>query len=158
MSRKSFAILISLLCAALLGGCATTNSVKVASFEAQISIIVDSIEEINEKMNAIDTESDSADTEMLSYMKELSAAIDNLAALEIPSNDYQYVNDLALEAQENMAEALTLYTQILSSGAEYDPDVAETAFAYYQKACRRVSVIVSLLHGNTPSDVEISYE
>ncbi len=158
MSGKSFAILISLLCAALLGGCATTNSVKVASFEAQISIIVDSIEEINEKMNAIDTESDSADTEMLSYMKELSAAIDNLAALEIPSNDYQYVNDLALEAQENMAEALTLYTQILSSGAEYDPDVAETAFAYYQKACRRVSVIVSLLHGNTPSDVEISYE
>ncbi|MCD7752111.1 MAG: hypothetical protein LUI10_10305 [Lachnospiraceae bacterium] len=158
MYRKSLILILSLICAALLGGCATADSVKVASFEAQISTIVDSIEEINDNMNAVDTESSSADKEILAYMKDLSAAIDKLAAVEVPSNDYQYVNDLALEAQEYMAEALTLYTQIFSTGAEYDPDVAETAFAYYEKACRRVSVIVSLLHGNTPSDVEITYE
>ncbi|MCD8380659.1 MAG: hypothetical protein LUC95_10175 [Lachnospiraceae bacterium] len=158
MYRKSFILFLSLLCAAFLGGCATADTVKIASFEAQISTIIDSIEEINDDMNAVDTDSGSADVKMLAYMKDLSAAIDKLAALEVPSSDYQYVNDLALEAQEYMSEALTLYSQILSTGAEYDPDVAETAFAYYEKACRRVSVIVSLLHGNTPSDVEITYE
>ncbi len=158
MTRKSLIFFLSILCAALLGGCASTTSIKVASFEAQISTIVDSIEEINDKMNAIDTDSATAGTEILSCMKELSAAIDNLAAVEIPSSDYQYVNDLAVEAQEYMAEALTLYNEIFSAGAEYDPDIAETAFENYQRACRRVSVIVSLLHGNTPSDVDITYE
>ncbi|MCD8325182.1 MAG: hypothetical protein LUC90_00415 [Lachnospiraceae bacterium] len=156
--RKYFTVLSCLLCAALLGGCATAGSVKIASFEAQISTVVDSIEEIDANMNAIDTDSDTAGTQMLKYMKELSSAIDNLAAIEVPSSDYQYVNDLAVEAQEYMGEAVTLYSQILSSGAEYDPDIADEAYQYYQKACRRVSIIVSLLHGNTPSDVEITYE
>ncbi len=158
MSNKLFTAVICILCIFALSGCATSNSVKIASFEAQISTIIDSIEEINEKMNAIDADSDSAGTQMLKYMKELSSAIDNLAAVEVPSNEYQYVNDLAVEAQEYIDEAITLYSQILSSGAEYDPDIAEEAWQYYQKACRRVSIIVSLLHGNTPSDVEISYQ
>ncbi|MCD8067815.1 MAG: hypothetical protein LUE87_02765 [Lachnospiraceae bacterium] len=157
MSNKIFTAVICILCVFVLSGCATSNSVKIASFEAQISTIIDSIEEINENMNAIDPDSDSAGTQMLKYMKELSSAIDNLAAIEVPSGEYQYVNDLAVEAQEYISEAITLYSQILSSGAEYAPDIADEAWQYYQKACRRISVIVSLLHGNTPSDVEISY-
>ncbi|MCD7806958.1 MAG: hypothetical protein LUH19_06405 [Lachnospiraceae bacterium] len=157
-ASKLFIIILCILCAALFGGCATSGSVKIASFEAQISTVVDSIEEIDANMNAVDTASDSAGTQMLKYIKELSDAIDRLAAIEIPSSEYQYVNDLAVEAQEYIGEAVTLYSQILSSGAEYDPDIAEEAYQNYQKACRRVSIIVSLLHGNTPSDVEISYE
>ncbi|MCD8130196.1 MAG: hypothetical protein LUE16_02780 [Lachnospiraceae bacterium] len=158
MSNKIFTAVICILCVFVFSGCATSSSVKIASFEAQIGTIIDSIEEINENMNAIDADSDSAGTQMLKYMKELSTAIDNLAAIEVPSGEYQYVNDLAVEAQEYIGEAITLYSQILSSGAEYDPDIADEAYQYYQKACRRISVIVSLLHGNTPSDVEISYE
>ncbi len=158
MYRKSFVLLLSFICAAFLGGCATASSVKIASFEAQVGTIIDSIEKINDNMNAIDTDSTSAGTEMLKYMKELSTAISKLAAVEVPSSDYQYVNDLAAEAADYMSEALSLYTQLLSAGSEYDPDTAETALAYYQRACRRISVIVSLLHGNTPSDVDITYE
>lgn len=154
---KRLTICICLICILSLWGCGNSN-LKLTSYETQLGTVVDSMEAIDARMNAIDPDSSTADSDMLSCIQELDALFEKLAEIEAPSSDYQYVSDLAAEAREYMAQATALYNDLLSAGSEYDADAAGQAYEYYSRACRRVSIIVSMLHGNTPSGVTVTYE
>lgn len=154
--RKNI-LCLCLICMLCLWGCGSSD-LKLTSYESQISTVIDSMEAIDTRMNAIDPDSITADSDMLSCIQELDALFEKLAEIEAPSSDYQYVNDLAAEAREYMSQATALYQELLSAGSEYDPDAALLAYEYYSRACRRVSIIVAMLHGNTPDGVTISYE
>ncbi len=64
--------------------------------------------EYNEKMNAIDRDSDTALLELLGYLDALEEDIEWMAELEVPEQ-FSAAESLADEAAENMKQAVELF-------------------------------------------------
>ncbi|MFI3237215.1 MAG: hypothetical protein R3Y47_04200 [Lachnospiraceae bacterium] len=151
-----FLVMITMLCTI---GCGADSSEDTAllDFQTQLQEICDNIEEIDAQMNALDPNIDNAEATMLSYLNALSAEFDALEAIEIPNDDYAYMTSLSQEACDYMDESIVLYFEILGQGTYTDESIA-LAYENYSRACKRVQVIVALLHGEVPEDATVTYE
>lgn len=111
--------------------------------------------EYNEKMNAIDRDSDTAMVELLGYLDALKEDIAWMAQLEVPEQ-FSAAESLADEAAENMDQAVSLFHKACE-GEKFDDATAQAAIEYYNRTNIRIQYIITILHGEIPEGEGVTY-
>lgn len=118
---------------------------EINKFMEDIDSFCDEVAAIDAGINQIDARSDSAKDELLSYLDQLDQSFRTFAAISVPE-DYAYMEELADEASSYMTTAVSAYHEAFG-GSAYNEYTADYARENYERAYKRVTVILKLLHG-----------
>lgn len=118
------------------------------TYNENLSTFTTNISDISNRMEEIDTTSDTARSEVLSCLDEMKEQFLILAEMEVPK-EFASIENLADEASDYMTEAVTLYHQVFEAG-QYSEETASIAQENYNRAMKRLSYISSLLQGELP--------
>ncbi len=140
-----------LLCFILfsLTGCGRKDA-KIENYKANMNQFFENIRIFDSSINAIDPNSDTATTELLSLLDSMNTSFSQMASLEVPES-FPGVKDLATQASEYMSEAVSFYHQAYDG--EYDATLEDVARQNYERANLRLQYIVSILHGDIPEEI-----
>ena len=125
-------------------------------FRKNINDFCTKISEIDTSINNIDAEAANAPDELLAYLDDLDIVFQSFARLDFPE-EFNYLENLADESSQFMTEAVEGFHQAYSNKS-YDPTAAEYAQQSYNKAYKRIQIIITFLHGEEPQDVDLSVE
>lgn len=114
------------------------------------------ISEIDTSINSIDAQSETAKAELLACLDDLDTAFQTFAGLDFP-DEFDYLEDLAKESSEYMTEAVKSYHEAYGNDS-YNEYTAEYAKQNYSRAYKRVQIIISFLHGEEPTDADLTIE
>lgn len=129
---------------------------ELAQFQDSIDSFCTQISEIDTSINNIDAQSDQATVQLLSYLDELDLAFQDFAKIDFPE-EFDYLETLADESGQYMTEAVSSYHD--AYGVDfYDADAADYARENYSRAYKRVQIIITFLHGETPDDADLTIE
>lgn len=140
-----------LFAAALFTACG--EDPELAQFRKNVDDFCDKISAIDSGMNNIDAEADGAVSEFLGYLDELDLIFQSFAELDFPE-EFDYLEATADEASQYMTTAVESYHEAYSNGS-YNEYTAEYAYGNYSRAYKRIQIIISFLHGETPDDVNV---
>lgn len=133
---------------------------KLTQFKLDIDAFCSDISEIDTAMNQVDPASENAIAEVLSCLDKLDKRFQQFATLDFPE-EFDRLENLADEAGEYMTEAVKNYRDASTNDA-YDEERVAALYDYakqnYARAYKRVQVIITLLHGENPEDVNLSLE
>ena len=146
-------ILTTLLFAFLLTACGENE--ELTAYQEDMNTFFERASEYNDKMNAIDRESDTAVIELLGYLDAFAKDIQWMAELEVPEQ-FSAVESLADEADENMKEAVALF-HTAYDGETYDEGSEQAALEYYNRTNIRIQYIITILHGEIPEGEGVTY-
>ncbi len=145
--------LVCLLFAFLLTACGKNE--ELTAYQEDMHTFFERAAEYNDKMNAIDQESDTAVIELLGYLDAFAEDIQWMAELEVPEQ-FAAVESLADEADENMKEAVALF-HAAYGGDAYDEGSEQAALEYYDRTNIRIQYIITILHGEIPEGEGVTY-
>lgn len=131
-----------------LSGCG--KDAKIENYKANMNQFFENIRIFDSSINAIDPNSETATTELLSLLDSMNTSFSQMASLEVPDS-FPGVEDLATQASEYMSEAVTFYHQAYDG--EYDATLEDVARQNYERANVRLQYIVSILHGVIPEEI-----
>lgn len=154
MKNKFRMLIAAALAAILLTACG--EDPELVQFRKSVDDFCSKISEIDSGMNNIDAEADSAVSEFLRYLDDLDHLFRTFAQLDFPE-EFDYLEDTADEASQYMSTAVQSYHEAYSNGS-YNEYTAEFAYGNYSRAYKRIQIIISFLHGETPDDVDIVME
>ena len=154
MKNKLQLIAATIFVSLSLAGCG--EDPQLTQFKDEIETFCTNISNLDTSINSIDASSDTASEELLGYLDELDAEFQKLAAIDFPE-EFDYLENLSDEASEYMTEAVSNYHTVYS-GAAYDETTAAYAHENYSRAYKRVQVIITFLHGETPQDADLTIE
>ena len=154
MNQKIRVLLAAGLSSILLAGCGEDPA--AAQFQQSMDAFCTKISEIDTSINSIDAQSDNAPSELLSYLDQLDAAFQTFGSLDFPE-DFNYLEEIADESSAYMTEAVANYHTAYGGGS-YDEYTAAYAKQCYSRAYKRVQIIITFLHGETPDDADLTIE
>lgn len=131
-----------------LTGCG--KDAKMENYKANMNQFFENIRIFDSAINAIDPNSETAATELLSLLDSMNTSFSQMASLEVPDS-FPGVADLATQASEYMSEAVIFYHQAYDG--EYDATLEDVARQNYERANLRLQYIVSILHGDIPEEI-----
>lgn len=146
-------MLVTLLFAFVLTACGKNE--ELTAYQEDMNTFFERAAEYNDKMNAIDRESDTAVIELLGYLDAFAEDIQWMAELEVPEQ-FSAVESLADEADENMKEAVALF-HAAYEGETYDEGSEQAALEYYDRTNIRIQYIITILHGEIPEGEGVTY-
>ncbi|MDE7358727.1 MAG: hypothetical protein K2N39_04720 [Lachnospiraceae bacterium] len=146
-------ILVTLLFAFLLTACGKNE--ELTAYQEDMNTFFERAAEYNDKMNAIDRESDTAVIELLGYLDAFAEDIQWMAELTVP-DQFSAVESLADEADENMKEAVALF-HAAYDGESYNEGSEQAALEYYDRTNIRIQYIIMILHGEIPEGEGVTY-
>ena len=132
----------------ILSGCQKETNDELESYKESMSSFYDKLSYLDEAINGIDPESETAVAQLLGYLDEMNEAYKSMAELTIP-DEFSGISDIAVEAADYMEMADQFYHEAYDN--EFDSDTEYLAGQYYQRACSRVLVMLQVLHGEVPS-------
>lgn len=140
-----------LLCSLLfsLTGCGRKDA-KIENYKANMNQFFENIKIFDASINAIDPNSETATTELLSLLDSMNTSFSQMASLEVPES-FPGVEDLAAQASEYMSEAVSFFHQAYDG--EYDSTLEDVARQNYERANIRLQYIISILHGDIPEEI-----
>lgn len=144
-------LIAAFFAAAFLTACGEDS--ELTQFRKSVDDFCDKISEIDSDMNNIDAEADGAVSEFLGYLDELDLVFQSFAKLDFPE-EFDYLEATADEASQYMTTAVESYHEAYSNGS-YNEYTAEYAYGNYSRAYKRIQIIISFLHGETPDDVNV---
>lgn len=147
-------LIAGLLAAAVLTGCG--EDPKLTQFRIDIESFCTEISRIDTSINNIDASSEGAVTELLSYLDDLEDAFREFAELDFPE-EFDYLEEIADQAGDYMSTAVSSYHEAYGEDA-YDEYIAAYAKENYSRAYKRIQIIITFLHGETPEDVDLQME
>lgn len=151
--KKYRMIFVTMLLAFLLTACGQNKA--LAAYQEDMDTFFERAAEYNDKMNAIDRDSDTAAVELLGYLDAFAEDIQWMAELTVPEQ-FSAVESLADEADENMKEAVALFHAAYDGGA-YDEASEQAAVEYYNRTNIRIQYIITILHGEIPEGEGVTY-
>lgn len=158
MKNKIKSLMSVLLVSLLLTGCG--EDPELTRFKDEIEQFCTNISELGTAIDSINVEEENsvenAKTELLGYLDQLDAEFQVLAAIDFPE-EFDYLENLADEASEYMTTAAASYHDAYSNNS-YNEYTAEYAHENYSRAYKRVQVIITCLHGEDPTDVDLNIE
>lgn len=154
MKNKIRLLVAGLLVSASLTACG--EDPELTQFRNSIEDFCTEISKIDTAINSIDASSESAVTELLSCLDELEVAFQGFADLDFPE-EFDYLEEIADQAGDYMSTAVSSYHEAYSADA-YDQYTAAYASENYSRAYKRVQIIITFLHGETPDDVDLQIE
>lgn len=134
-----------------LTGCA--GNPELDNYKANMNQFFENIEVYDTSINAIDPESETAVTDLLSLLDSMDKSFAQMASLEVPDN-FPGVEELADEASSYMTEAVSCY-HLAFEGDTYNSSMADVAKQNYDRANLRIQYIVSILHGEIPEEIYV---
>ncbi len=144
---------MSLFLAFFLTACGQDEALN--AYQEDMNTFFERAAEYNEKMNAIDQNSDTKTVELLGYLDAFAEDIEWMAGLEVPSQ-FSVVESLADEADENMKEAVALF-HAAYDGEVFDEPSEQAAREYYDRTNVRLQYIITILHGEIPEGEGVTY-
>lgn len=150
---KHMTTLVCLFLVFLLTACGKNE--ELTTYQEDMNTFFERAAEYNDKMNAIDRESDTAVIELLGYLDAFAEDIQWMAELEVPEQ-FSAVESLADEADENMKEAVALF-HTAYDGEFYDEGSEQAALEYYDRTNIRIQYIIMILHGEIPEGEGVTY-
>jgi len=148
LKRKRKFLLLAILLGMMLSGCQKETNDELESYKESMSSFYDKLSYLDEAINGIDPESETAVAQLLGYLDEMNEAYKSMAELTIP-DEFSGISDIAVEAADYMEMADQFYHEAYDN--EFDSDTEYLAGQYYQRACSRVLVMLQVLHGEVPS-------
>ncbi len=149
MRKALLLLLTALLLSVTFAGCGEKNP-EINQFIDAIDAFCSEVAAIDASINQIDAQSESAKDELLLYLDQLEQTFQNFASIPVPA-DYSYMEELADEASSYMTTAVSAYHEAFGENS-YNEYTAEYARQNYERAYKRVTVILKLLHGEDISD------
>ena len=149
-------ILILLLAGVLLiAGCGKPkqDTKALKEYEQNMTVFFNDLVKIDQEINAIDPESDTAIKDLFKEFDALQTKFVYLADVSVP-NDLIYwesISSLAVEGKDYMIQANDYLKQSFTE-TSYNPNYLEAAMESYRRANKRVQYIISLIHGVVPQD------
>ena len=154
MKNRLLFLLSVLAFSFILTGCG--EDPKLSKFKKEIDTFCSDIAAIDANINSIDAEAETAKDELLEYLDQLDLAFQVLGNITAPT-DYAYIEELADEASSYMTIAVESYHEAFSNNS-YNEYTAEYARENYERAYKRVTVILRLLHGEEITDADVTIE
>ena len=129
---------------------------ELSRFHKSMDDFCTKVSEIDTAINNIDAtaDADAAVAELLGYLDELDLVFRSFAKLDFPE-EFDYLEDTAQEASSYMTTAVESFHDAYSNGS-YNEYTAEYAQGNYNRAYKRIQIIISFLHGETPDDVDLT--
>ena len=152
MKVKMTALVLGLVTMISLTSCGSDP--ELTKFKTEMDNFCTSISEIDTSINNLDAESDNAINELLGYLDDLDEEFQKFAQLDFPE-EFDYLESLADESSEYMSEAVSSYHEAYSGNA-YNEYTASYAKENYSRAYKRVQIIITFLHGDEPTDVDLT--
>lgn len=153
MKNKVRSLITGLLAAVLFTACG--EDPELTQFRNSIESFCTEISQIDTAINSIDASSEDAVAELLSCLDELETAFQGFAELDFPK-EFDYLEEIADQAGDYMATAVSSYHE--AYGESYDEATAAYAGENYSRAYKRIQIIITFLHGETPADVDLQME
>ena len=142
-----FALLFLPVC--LLTGCG--KDAELENYKANMNQFFENVRIFDSSINALDPQSETSVTELLSLLDSMDTSFQQMASLEVPEG-FPGVAELAGEASMYMSEAVSYY-HMAYGGEEFDASLEDVARQNYEFANVRFQYIVSILHGNIPEEI-----
>ncbi|HKM35439.1 MAG TPA: hypothetical protein VJY54_11935 [Lachnospiraceae bacterium] len=153
--KKNILLLLSVLFFCIsLTGCG--EDPKLSKFRNDIDSFCSDVAAIDTEINNIDASSDTAREQLLDCLDRLDESFKVLADIDIPK-DFSYIEELVDEASSYMTTAVESYHEAYSNNS-FNEYTADYARQNYERAYKRVTVILKLLHGEEISDVDVTVE
>lgn len=130
-------------------GCGKSN--EFDAYKANMNQFFENLRIYDSSINAIDPESDTAISDLLTLLDSMDQSFAQMASLEVPDG-FPGVAELAAEASEYMTEAVSYYHQAFE-GEEYNAVFADVAKQNYDRANLRIQYIVSIFQGDIPEEI-----
>ena len=127
----------------------------LSAYQEDMNTFFEQAAEYNDKMNAIDRDSDTAVAELLGYLDAFADDIEWMAGLDVPEQ-FSAVESLADEADENMKEAVSLF-HAACEGETFEEPSWQAALEYYDRTNLRLQYIITILHGEIPEGEGVTY-
>lgn len=154
MKNKIQLLIAELLVPVFLTACG--EDPELTQFRNSIDSFCTEISQIDTAINGIDASSDGAVTELLSCLDDLDEAFQEFAELDFPE-EFDYLEEIADQAGDYMSTAVSSYHDAYSNDS-YDENTAAYAGQNYSRAYKRIQIIITFLHGETPEDVDLQME
>ncbi len=152
--KKTLALILALAMCLALAACG--EDPVLSRFRDEMDNFCTRISEIDSSINNIDAQSENAISELLACLDDLDLIFQDFAELDFPE-EFDYLEELADEAGQYMTEAVKSYHEAYSNGS-YNEYTAEYARQNYSRAYKRVQIIITFLHGEEPSDADLTAE
>ncbi len=149
MKKKLLALGLTAVLSFSLSACGTTNP-ELSKFKTEIQTMCDNISALDNKINNIDPSSANATKDMLEYMDDLDMLFARFAEVDFPE-EFDYLEPLTKEGSDYMKEAVKYYKDAFADG-EYNQYSAEYAQANYERAYKRIKIIVSMVKGESTTE------
>ena len=147
-TKHKIILLLTVLTAFFLTGCG--KDAELENYKANMNQFFENIRVIDSSINALDPNSETAVSDLLSLLDSMNTSFEQMASLDVPDG-FPCVDELADEASEYMSEAVSYYHQAYENG--YNANLEDAARQYYESANVRFQYIVSILHGDIPEEI-----
>lgn len=129
---------------------------ELTKFRNNVDDFCAKLSEIHTAINSIDATKDSAVDELLDNLDELDLVFQAFARLDFPE-EFDNLEPIADESSQYMTTAVENF-HLAYSNDSYNEYTAEYAQQNYARAYKRIQIIISFLHGETPDDVNLAVE
>ncbi len=147
-TKHKIILLLTVLTVFFLTGCG--KDAELENYKANMNQFFENIRVIDSSINALDPNSETAVSDLLSLLDSMNTSFEQMASLDVPDG-FPGVDELADEASEYMSEAVSYYHQAYENG--YNANLEDAARQYYESANVRFQYIVSILHGDIPEEI-----
>jgi conjugal transfer/entry exclusion protein len=159
--RKIGSIAITLLLAIMItfSGCSSkkgSNHEELTSFRQRVDEFCESIYKIDSNINEIDTSADNYSKTLLQNLDALQTNFKIFADMDFPS-DYDYLEGIADEASNYMNTAVEAFHDVFENNYTEEAMVEKYNYANenYERAYKRIKIIITFLNGETSEDVTV---
>lgn len=146
-------IVILITCMLCLCFTACSNH-ELEDFQERFEKFCINVSDLDTSINQIDPDSDTAVADLLKYTDQLNEQFQFLAAMDFPE-EFDFLEKLALEAGEYMEEAASSYHEAYANDS-FDQAMSDYAFQNYKRAYKRVQIIIIYLHGDEPTEDDLT--
>ncbi len=147
-AKYKILLLLTFITAFFLTGCG--KDAELENYKANMNQFFENIRVIDSSINALDPNSETAVSDLLSLLDSMNTSFEQMASLNVPDG-FPGVDELADEASEYMSEAVSYYHQAYEG--EYNAAFEDAARQNYEYANIRFQYIVSILHGDIPEEI-----
>jgi len=146
LKKKVLLLLTTLSLAFSLTACG--EDPELTKFKNEMDAFCSAIAEIHEGINSIDVTEDGYREELLEYLDQAEDEFTKLANTPIPE-EFAYIEELVQSASDDMTQAVSQFHEAFGVDS-YNEYTFEYANEYYQRAYKRLTYIITLLHGEIP--------
>lgn len=151
MKKKLLLVLTALTLAFSMVACG--EDPELAKFKTEMESFCNAIADIHEGINSIDVKAEGYREELLDYLDRAEDEFTKLANTSIP-DEFAYISDLVQGASEDMTTAVNQFHEAFGTDS-YNEYTFDYANEYYQRAYKRLTYIITLLHGEVPDGDDI---